>query len=120
MGIDAIVYAEGPVSRADVRRVDTLLREAGFTRFWPSDGPTVEYNGDRLEAWCLGRYFSRDYPRGNWANIRECIKIMDNNLPNIIYYGSDIDGGDSAVPVSGGRNLEKFDTAWELYKDDWA
>lgn len=119
MGIDAIVYAEGPVPRRYARRVDTLLREAGFDGNWPPGSPTLEYYRGRLQARCLGRYFSRDYPRGNWARIRECIEIMDNNLPNIVYYGSDVDDGGSAVRASTGV-IRGLNYVWEWYKDDWA
>lgn len=109
MGIDARIYAVGEVSDERLESARTALREKNLkvdffhekliqrVMLWPDERSTVFVRG--VELMILDRYYSPNYPRGQWSVLLEAVLAMRELFPDLdVVYTSDAGGGDRLRP----------------------
>lgn len=120
MGIDAVVFVDGDVPRKYIRQANDILISEGYgLTYWPYPNKNpIQFRWGRWE-WCgATRYWHPATPgRGYWPVIRRVIDVLDTCTPSLVYYGLDVDDGDSAIVMTP-QNMADFDRDWEAYSDD--
>jgi hypothetical protein len=113
MALDARIYVRG--ARPFGSEIVTAL--APLLSSWANAGEQIFTGLSKGVPWVEGyeRFYSPDYPRGDWSKIRAAITYLQQRYPGAeftVLYGSDSDwSADEARPVTE-EMLAELDKAW--------